>query len=323
TGTQQIHISADIAYGIWNYWNHTLDDSFMIEYGAEILFETARFWISRSTWKDGQYHILGVVGPDEYHHSVNDNAFTNWMAHFNVSAALSCHQWLKSKDPEKFAQLVALLSLTPEEAAHWSEYLEKLHLPGPNEAGVIEQFEGFYKLKPSPLSKEDRFRAAYLRLLNWQETSSTQLVKQADVLMLFFLFPDRFSREVMEANYRYYEPLTDHASSLSPPVHATVAAQLGFEKEAETYFLRSLELDLQNLMSNTALGVHPACMGATWQALVTGFLGLRFDTEGFRVAREVPPLPASWKAVEFSLRYRKRIHPIRMSSTLPVARREA
>jgi nucleotide-binding universal stress UspA family protein len=98
--------------------------------------------------------------------------------------------------------------------------------------------------------------------------------------MLLHLFPEAFPREVVAANYRYYEPITDHGSSLSPAIHAAVAARLGLRDDAERYWRESLWLDLSNTMGNSALGVHPACMGATWQALVFGFLGVRFTETG-------------------------------------------
>jgi alpha,alpha-trehalose phosphorylase len=129
--------------------------------------------------------------------------------------------------------------------------------------------------------------------------------------MLLHLFPEAFTREVMAANYRYYEPITDHGSSLSPGIHAAVAARLGLREDAERYWRESLWLDLSNVMSNSALGVHPACMGATWQALVFGFLGVRFTDAG-----PVPDpdaaerLPANWRGVSLALAWRGRMYPV-------------
>ncbi|HEY9764910.1 MAG TPA: hypothetical protein V6C82_01020, partial [Chroococcales cyanobacterium] len=75
SGEQEHHISADIAYAVWQYWENTGDDGFLLAAGAEILLQTARFWASRGKFaQDGFFHIEKVMGPDEYHEEVDDNA---------------------------------------------------------------------------------------------------------------------------------------------------------------------------------------------------------------------------------------------------------
>jgi beta-phosphoglucomutase family hydrolase len=149
TGSQQIHVTADIAYATWRYWDATRDEDFLAGPGAEILFETARFWASRMTRGERHYHIRGVVGPDEYHHSVNDNAYTNWMVRFNL---------------ERAAWLAQHLAVNKAEADEWAGLAQSLYIPMPNEHGVIEQFEGFFALGDYPLSQEERFKAPVSRL---------------------------------------------------------------------------------------------------------------------------------------------------------------
>jgi beta-phosphoglucomutase family hydrolase len=296
TGTQQIHVTADIAYAVWRYWEATGDESFLAGPGAEILFDTARFWKSRATRGERHYHIRGVVGPDEYHHTVNDNAYTNWMARFNLDRAA----WLARQSGVNLA-----------EADEWAGLAQSLFVPAPNERGIIEQFEGFFELGDYPLLKEDRFKAPVSRLFDWQEINRIKVVKQADVLMLPLLFPDAFSNEVIAANYHYYEPLTDHGSSLSPAVHAAIAARIGLREDAERYWKQSLWLDLSDAMSNSMLGVHPAAMGGTWQALVFGFLGVRFGDAGPQPdAQAGERLPAGWSRVELKIAYRGRMHAV-------------
>ena len=211
------------------------------------------------------HHIRGVVGPDEYHHAVNDNAYTNWMARFNLERAAG---------RRSAARLHAGGGAGVERPGALAV------LPGPGADGVIEQFEGFFALEDYPLPKEERFKAPMSRLFDWEEINRLKLLKQADVLMLPLLFPDAFSDEVVAANYRYYEPLTDHGSSLSPAVHAAIAARIGLSEDAQRYWKQSLWLDLSDAMDNSMLGVHPAAMGGTWQALVFGFLGVRFTEAG-------------------------------------------
>ncbi|OGB26909.1 MAG: hypothetical protein A3I66_20945 [Burkholderiales bacterium RIFCSPLOWO2_02_FULL_57_36] len=296
TGTQQVHVSADIAYAVWRYWEVTGDEDFLTGPGAEILFETARFWTSRVTRGERHHHIRGVIGPDEYHHAVNDNAYTNWMVRFNLDRAA----WLARRS-----------GVNKAEADEWAGLAQSLYIPEPDERGVIEQFEGFFALDDYPLPKGGRFKAPVSRLFDWQEINRIKLLKQADVLMLPLLFPDAFTDEVVAANYRYYEPLTDHGSSLSPSVHAAIAARIGLREDAERYWKQSLWLDLSDGMDNSMLGVHPAAMGGTWQALVFGLLGMRFNEAGPQPdARAAERLPAGWDCVEMALVYRGGLHAV-------------
>jgi alpha,alpha-trehalose phosphorylase len=299
TGSQQVHVTADIAYAVWRYWEATRDETFLAGPGADLLFETARFWASRVTRGERHYHIRGVVGPDEYHHAVNDNAYTNWMARFNLDRAA----WLAQHS-----------GINKAETEEWAGLAQSLYVPAPDERGIIEQFEGFFALGDYPLPKEERFKAPVSRLFDWKEINRMKLLKQADVLMLPLLFPEAFSDEVVAANYRYYEPLTDHGSSLSPSVHAAIAARIGLHEDSERYWKRSLWLDLSNAMDNSMLGVHPAAMGGTWQALVFGLLGVRFNEVGPQAdARAAQRLPAGWDRVELTLAYRGRMHAVKVT----------
>ncbi|MDO9219208.1 MAG: beta-phosphoglucomutase family hydrolase, partial [Lacisediminimonas sp.] len=296
TGSQQLHVTADIAYAVWRYWEATGDEQFLSGPGADLLFETARFWASRVTRGEQHHHIRGVVGPDEYHHGVNDNAYTNWLVRFNLQRAA----WLARR-----------LGRNLGEADEWATLSESLYIPQPDEHGVIEQFEGFFGLEEYPLSKDERFRAPANRLFDWEQTNRIKLIKQADVLMLPLLFPEAFSDEVVAANYAYYEPITDHGSSLSPGVHAAVASRIGRNEDAQRYWQQSLWLDLSDAMDNSMLGVHPAAMAATWQALVFGMLGITFDESGAHAdPRASTRIPAQWGSVGVSLAYRGTTHSL-------------
>ncbi|SMP75234.1 HAD-IA family hydrolase [Noviherbaspirillum suwonense] len=296
TGSQQIHVTADIAYAVWRYWETTGDEAFLAGPGADILFDTARFWHSRVSRDSHRCHIRGVVGPDEYHYAVDDNAYTNWMARFNLERAA----WLARQSGTHLA-----------EADEWSGVAQSLYIPQPDERGVLEQFDGFFALDEHPLPREERFKAPVSRLYDWQQINRLKILKQADVLMLPLLFPESFSDEAVAANYRYYEPITDHGSSLSPAVHAAIAARIGLRDDAERYWKQSLWLDLSNAMDNSMLGVHPAAMGGAWQALVFGFLGMRFSDAGPQPRPDAQQrLPFGWKGIALNIAYRGRIHAV-------------
>ncbi|HEX7126908.1 MAG TPA: beta-phosphoglucomutase family hydrolase [Thermodesulfobacteriota bacterium] len=314
TGTQQIHVTAAVAHGVWRYWEATHDREFLRDMGVEILVETARFWASRAVRGPRGLHIRGVVGPDEYHHSVDDNAYTNWMARFNLERAVAAAGWLAAEDRAAWDALAERSAIGPDEVEEWAAAARDLYCPGPDSRGLIEQFEGFFDLEPYELSREERLRAPIDRLFAWDRINRTRLIKQADVLMLLHVFPDAFPRDVVAANYRYYEPITDHGSSLSPGIHAAVAARLGLREDAERYWRESLWLDLSNMMGNSALGVHPACMGATWQALVFGFLGVGFTEGGPLPDPEAGSrLPEGWRRVALTLAWRGRRYPVEVA----------
>jgi len=267
TGMEQIHITGDVAYAISRYWAQTGDTAWMLERGLEILIETARFWCSRLTERSEVLHLLRVVGPDEYHHDVDDNLYTNWMARLGLQVAVdACHRIAQS-DPRPWSELERRLGVRPSEIEAWSKAAARIYIPVPNSQGVIEQFKGYFELEPATTRLRDTQQSPMQRLLEWEHINRQQLIKQADVLMVPFLFPDAFPLDVVKACYRYYEPRTDHGSSLSYCVHAAIAAQIGDWGETDRFWRAGLQLDLQDGMRNTALGIHLGNMGGTWQAL--------------------------------------------------------
>lgn len=305
----QIHISPDIAYTVWRYMSVTADTSFLRDYGAEIVFEVARFLASRVHYRRDlkRYEILRVLGPDEYHENVDNNFFTNFQARFALQYAAEVFDWMERHESAALAVLRTSLGVSEVERDEWVEIATDLFVPQPRETdGLIEQFQGFWDhedITPQRLKE---------RLLNpgeywgWPNgiAVETQVSKQADVTQLFMLHPDAFSKQVMRANWEYYEPRTQHGSSLSPAVYAIVAAWVGHVEEARRYFETATTVDLYN--TNKAVsggtfigGIHTAACGVAWQIAVSGFAGMRPTRSGFAFD---PHLPADWTALEFSLR---------------------
>src|SRR5262249_53951915 len=217
SGEQEHHISADVAYAIWAYVRATDDEAIRLEGGLEILVETARFWASRVTRSAaGTYHIKKVIGPDEYHEEVDDNAFTNWMARHNLLIAA-----------DAAARLGGEALTRPGEIEHFRDIARGIVLGQDPETGLIEQFQGFFGLEHVDLGSFEPRTAPMDGLLGRARTQASQVVKQADVVALIALLWDELSPEARRANFLYYEPRTSHGSSLSPGTHALVAARLG------------------------------------------------------------------------------------------------
>lgn len=303
-GTQEQHISADVAFAVWSYWDATGDDAFLVEAGAEIVLETARFWASRfARGDDGRLHIDGVIGPDEYHETVDDDAYTNGMAQWNLERGAAVAADLAERWPDAWRALSHRLELALEECERWRELAAGVYTGLDERTGMIEQFRGYFALEDIDLRPYSQRSAPMDVLLGRERIQRSQVIKQADVVMLLALLWERFTPKVREANFRYYEPRTDHGSSLSPPIHALVAARLGDLALAEHYFRRAADIDLANNMGNAAGGVHMAALGGLWQAALFGFARLRTGETGVSAA---PRLPPSWRGVKANVQWRGR-----------------
>jgi kojibiose phosphorylase len=318
---EEQHISADVAYGAWNYWRITGDDVFLLEAGAEIIIETARFWASRAEpGSDGKRHIRGVTGPDEYHTNVDDDAYTNGMARWNLRTAVAVVHDMATRWPAPWAELRAQLGLEDAELEDWSAAARDLYIGVDPKTGLIEQFRGYFALKDLPLSSFVSRTVPVDVLLGLDRVMRTPIIKQPDVLMLIWLFWDDFTPEVRETNFRYYEARCAQGSSLSPCIHALIAARLGDTALAEKYFRQASEIDLSDNMGNAAGGVHAAALGGLWQAAVFGFAGLTLGEDGPRLD---PKLPPAWRELSFRIRWRGKDYPLTASAQAPsVAARE-
>ena len=312
TGEQEQHISADVAFGVWSYWQATGDDRFLVEAGAEILIETARFWESRvEREEDGRYHIRGVIGPDEYHETVDDNAYTNGMAQWNLEVAAETARLVAERWPSTWQALSRRLGIEPEEPHRWQHVARNLYTGFDERTGLFEQFRGYFGLEEIDLSAFVPRTAPMDVLLGRERIQRSKIIKQPDVVMLIHLLWDRMPPEVRKANFEYYERRCGHGSSLSPAIHALVAARLGDTTLAERYFRQAAEIDLADNMGNAAGGVHAGALGGLWQAAVLGFAGLRFCGESPDEHRA--NLPPSWRSLSMRFQWRGRWHEL----TLP------
>ncbi|MDC3952370.1 glycoside hydrolase family 65 protein [Polyangium jinanense] len=300
SGLEEHHISADVAYAIWAYAQSTGDERILGEEGAEILIETARFWVSRGSVKvDGKFHIDRVIGPDEYHESVDDNAFTNWMARQNLRYAAAIARGVGSAK-------AAALGVTPEEIRHWEEIAARMYLGEDPRTGLIEQHKGFFGLEYVDVAAYSPRTVPIDVLLGRERTKHSQVVKQADVVQLLALLWDEFSPSARRENFLYYEPRTAHGSSLSPGIHALVAARLGLLETAARYLEQTASIDLGNNMGNAAGGVHAAGLGSLWQAVAFGVAGLRTAPEDPETLIVAPTLLPGMRRVSLPMQLRGR-----------------
>jgi len=287
TGALEEHIVADIAWAAACYTDWSGDRAFATGPGLELLVQTARWWASRIALEaDGHGHIRGVMGPDEYHELVDDNAYTNVMARWNLRRAADAAGTSVAGDERRRWRLLADTLVDGYDAA----------------TGLYEQFAGFSALEPLLIAElAPRRPVSADLLLGHDRTRGAQVVKQPDVLMAHYLVPDEVAAGSLEPNLDFYEPRTAHGSSLSPGVHAALLARAGRLDAALDMLRLTARIDLDDIGQTTAGGLHLAAMGSAWRAFAFGFAGLRPHGEMLAID---PVLAPGWEALEIRTRFR-------------------
>jgi maltose phosphorylase len=296
--------STAVMYGIWNYVTMTGDTAFLYEKGIEMLVEICRMLASRGDFSPvtKQYGYYGVMGPDEFQMMVNNNAYTNFMAKKTFEYTLQVLEQMAVEDAENqthhLEAVKAKLFLTPEEPQDWRHKAEVMALPYSEDSKLFEQHDGYFSL---PVVKLDEIPVEEFPLYShwsYERIYRNSMLKQPDVLMFMLLFNSDFSKDVLEANFDFYEPRCIHESSLSPSVHAILASQLGKSDLAYQFFGFATRMDLDNYNRNTKEGLHTTSISGSWMNIVYGFGGLRSDTSQLSLS---PTIPAVWNSYSFKL----------------------
>jgi len=305
TGAMEHHIMSDIAYAACHYFAATADMDFMFNAGLEIMFETARFWASRVVYNKTtkSFDIRKVIGPDEFHEGVDNNAYTNRMAKWNLQKAIDLYYKFSNENPRMFKKVKRKLSINEKEIEEWSRIADRIKTPRTKSKGIIEEFDGYFKKKDVILDKfNHHFMPVLPKNVKLGDISKTQLVKQPDVVMLMYLLPEAFTEHEKAQNYSYYVKRTLHKSSLSPSIYSIIASEVNDRTRGYLFFLFSLYADLKDTHGNTKEGIHAASLGGTWQATIMGFAGFRIIDE---MPSFEPSLPGHWRSISFILRWKK------------------
>ncbi len=301
---REIHINGAVAYAFHNYRKWTDDEDFYRQYGIEVIAETAKFWASRSEkGSDGKYHLLNIVGPDEYNVHANDNYYTNHLAVWNMRQAIKDMQSLQQKDPAKYDELKEKINWSKQVVEKIKTVADSMYFP-PIENNVCEQFEGFFKLPDLPELKRDQYGRP-LSDRGHKYDGSSQMSKQPDVVMMHYLFGDDFPLEVQKACFEYYDKRCVQGSSLSPSVSCIVGLDLDMPQRSYNYFRLSALLNLHNLHTDKTLshGIHVACAGGTCKAAILGYGGVSIKNGILHIE---PVLPAQWSSFSYSFLYCQR-----------------
>lgn len=310
---EEIHRNGAIAYAIFNYVRYTADEAYLADYGLEVLIAIARFWSQRVSWSQDkeQYVMLGVTGPNEYENNVNNNWYTSKLATWCMEYTMEVIEKVKATDSAKYKALVSRISF--DEAAETSRFkhiIDKMYYGYDEKQQVFLQQDGYLD-KEQILVKD---LPATDRPLNqkwsWDRILRSCYIKQADVLQGIYFFEDQYDIETIRRNFDYYEPRTVHESSLSPCVHAILAAKLGDEARAYEFYLRTARLDLDDYNNDTEDGCHITSMAGTWMAVVEGFGGMRVR-DGKLLFQ--PFIPEKWASFSFHIGFRGALLNIKVS----------
>lgn len=281
-GTAAFHINSAIADAVRRYVLVTGDDEFCAGPGLEILIETARLWRSLGHHDaEGRFRIDGVTGPDEYTAVIDNNVYTNLMAARNFRAAADAVR--------KHPQEAAALGAYNQEIETWRDAALNVVVPFDEELGVTMQSEGFTRYRHWDFHATPPEQYPLLLHFPYYLLYSSQVVKQADLVMALYLCGDSFSPEQKLTDFCYYEAITSRDSSLSASSQAIVAAEVGYLDLAYQYLRETAFVDLQDLSGNTSDGIHLAAMGGAWLVCVAGFGGMRDYGNQLRLSPKLPP----------------------------------
>ena len=302
---EEIHRNGTIAYAIYNYTRYTGDTEYVTHDGFDVLVGIARFWADRVHFskRKGMYMIHGVPGPNEYENNVNNNWYTNILAKWCLNYA---NEIADKVDADKTAEL----GLTSEERAKWHEIADNMYLPEDKELGIFVQHDTFLDKDLTPVKDLPQDQLPLNQHWSWDHILRSPYIKQADVLQGIYYFVERFTQEQKERNFDFYEPLTVHESSLSPSIHAILAADLHKEDKAFEMYSRTARLDLDNYNNDTNDGLHITSMTGSWLAIVQGFAGMRVIDDELQFA---PFLPKEWTGYKFRINFRGRLLSISVS----------
>ena len=300
---EEIHRNAAIAYAIFRFEAYTGNKDYVENKGIDVLVGIARFWSQRMNFSQDkkQYVILGVTGPNEYENNVNNNWYTNYAAKWCLDYTIERLSIIANESPEAYSKILKRLSLTNSELEQWKEKADHVFLPYDAERDIFLQQDGFLDKELTDISFIPEDQRPINQHWSWDRILRSPYIKQADVLQGFYFFEVDFSKDQLQKNFDFYEPFTVHESSLSPSIHAVLAAKLGRVEQAYNFYLRTSRLDLDDYNAEVKEGLHITSMAGTWLSVVEGFGGMRVKNNAVHFE---PQLPKAWKSFSFKINFR-------------------
>lgn len=306
---EEIHRNGAIAYAIFDYIRYTGDQTYLEEYGMEVLVAISRFWAQRVNWssKKNKYVILGVTGPNEYENNVNNNWYTNYIASWCLSYTKASLAHVKDNNATRYSEIIEKIQFAEGETTRWQEIVDNMYYPEDSDLGIFLQQDNFLDKEIVQVSDLDDKHRPINQKWSWDRILRSCFIKQADVLQGLYFFEDDFDNDTHKRNFEFYESLTVHESSLSPCVHGILASKLGMHDKAYEMYLRTSRLDLDDYNNDTEDGCHITSMAGTWLAIVKGFGGQRVIDNKLSFTTS---LPENWKKLTFKIKFRKNLFEV-------------
>jgi len=300
---EEIHRNGAIAYAIKDYVEYTGDRQHLVDYGWDVLIGIARFWAQRVNWSEDkqQYVMLGVTGPNEYENNVNNNWYTNYIAVWCLKYTLEVQKEILTSFPKEAAHKIAETQFTDAEVKVFQHIIANMYFPFDEKRGVYLQQDGFLDKELIPVKDLPASQRPINQNWSWDRILRSCYIKQADVLQGLYFFEEDFTKDQLERNFNFYEPLTVHESSLSPCVHSILAAKLGKEDKSYEFYTRAARLDLDDYNNDTEDGCHITSMAGTWMSIVKGFGGMKVKNNTLHFS---PFLPSHWNSYSFKINFR-------------------
>ncbi|SOE23630.1 maltose phosphorylase [Spirosomataceae bacterium TFI 002] len=306
---EEIHRNGAIAHAIYDYIQYTGDESYLAQFGLDVLIGISRFWAQRVNWSNAKekYVMLGVTGPNEYENNVNNNWYTNYIAVWTLKYTLEAIQKVSQTEENRYNEIASNLNFDREgESGKWQHIIDNMYLGYDEERKVFLQQDGFLDKELLATAEITEHRPINQKW-SWDRILRSCFIKQADVLQGMYFFENDFSIEELERNFDFYEPMTVHESSLSPCIHTILACKLGRLEKAYEMYVRTARLDIDDYNNDTEDGLHITSMAGTWLSVVKGFGGMKVTDDGLTFN---PQLPSQWESFSFRVGHKGKLYEV-------------
>lgn len=298
---EELHRNGAIAFAIYNYFRHTSDLGYLCRYGLEVLIGIARFWSQRISFSPAKqkYVMLGVTGPNEYENNINNNWYTNTLAVWCMRYAAEVAEKIRKMEPESYAAVITKTDFDfTTETAYWQQIWDNMYYPYDEERQIFLQQESYLDKESITVADLDPAQRPLNQHWSWDRILRSPFIKQADTLQGIYMFEEAYDTAFIKRHYAFYEARTVHESSLSPCIHAILAARIGDMPKAYELYLRTARLDLDDYNREVDEGLHITSMAGSWMAVVEGFGGKRMHDGKLSLS---PQIPTPWKSYSFRI----------------------
>ena len=300
---EEIHRNNIIVYAIMLYTQVAGNNEYIARYGLEVMIAICRFWSQRVSYSQAKqkYVLLGVTGPNEYENNVNNNWYTNFSCVQCLQTTLDYLEIIAHEYPDEYSRIRRTTGFQYSETTRWQEIIERMYLPADEEKGIFMQDDGYPDKELATVEDIPTEERPINQNWSWDRILRSCYIKQSDVLLGLFLYSWHFDRETIARNFHFYEPRTVHESSLSPFVHAILAAWIGDMDKAYNLFMHATRLDLDDYNNEVNQGLHVTSMAGSWQIIVRGFAGMKIENNELHFS---PVIPNQWNSYTFKINYR-------------------